>query len=129
MSRSGRVDRAVLVVEDEHLVALLISDVLRGAGYRVIGPVPEVARALDVMAKDRPDAAVLDVQLRHERIWPVADALAGLGIPFVFVTGYGSGILPPRHRERHCMVKPFLPSALLSALHEAMATSADADAT
>jgi hypothetical protein len=49
------------------------------------------------------DLAVLDVNLGDEKVYPVADALAERDVPFVFLTGYGSEMLPPAHRGRRCL--------------------------
>ena len=64
----------VLVVEDEFLVATLIEDMLQSAGCVVSGPIPRLAEALDAVDRGAYDAAILDVNLRGERIDPVAQA-------------------------------------------------------
>src|SRR5882724_2298726 len=82
----------VLLVEDEYLVAALIEEILEIAGCIVTGPIPRLAQAVDAADHEACDAAVLDVNLAGERIYPVADILSRRNIPFVFVTGYG--VLP-----------------------------------
>ena len=84
----------VLIVEDEFLVATLIEDMLTSAGCVVSGPIPRLAEALDAVDCGTFDAAVLDVNLGGDRVYPVADALSRRNVPFVFVTGYGTGVLP-----------------------------------
>ena len=69
-------DQRILVAEDEYVVAEAIAAVLAEAGAEVFGPMPTVARALRAAtAPGRLDAALLDVNLRGELIWPVVDAL------------------------------------------------------
>jgi CheY-like chemotaxis protein len=63
----------ILVVEDELLIAMEIESLLRRGGFRGIGPALTVAGALALIQRQRPDAAVLDVNLRGERVTPVAD--------------------------------------------------------
>ncbi len=85
----GAAGLRVLVVEDELVVALELEDLLTGLGYAVLGPASTVERALALLARERPDMALLDVNLNGERVTPVAEALRARGVPFVLVTGYG----------------------------------------
>ncbi len=111
----------VLVVEDEFLVATLIEDMLRSAGCVVSGPVPRLAEALDAVHRGTFDAAVLDVNLAGDRIDPVADVLSRRNVPFVFVTGYGTGGLPAMYAERPRLSKPFKMTDLLDLLSSVVA--------
>lgn len=65
----------VLVVEDEMLNAMLIEDLLLDLGCEVIGPAATVAGGLELARRERPQAAVLDVNLGSERVYPLADVL------------------------------------------------------
>jgi hypothetical protein len=56
---------------------------------------------------------LIDVQLGAERSTPVADALAKLGIPFAFVTGYTDDAIPAAHRGRPLIRKPYLAAQLI----------------
>ncbi|MBW6400944.1 response regulator [Roseomonas sp. HJA6] len=106
----------ILVVEDEALVAMLVEDALEDAGFGVIGPVRSVAQALEVLEAERPDAAVLDLNLAGENSVSVADALVALGIPFVVATGYGAAGLPAGHRGVPVLPKPYDPADLTAVL-------------
>lgn len=106
----------VLVAEDEPLIGLDVADLLRDAGWNVAGPFRSVVAALDSIADQCPAAAILDVNLGAETAIPIADSLSARGVPFVWMTGYSSSILPERHRERLLVAKPFSAAALLSAL-------------
>jgi CheY-like chemotaxis protein len=78
-----------LLVEDELLVFLHVSDALEDLGFDVIGSATRLADALRlVQSEPHLDVAVLDVNLAGEKSWPVARALKQRGIPFVFVSGY-----------------------------------------
>jgi DNA-binding response OmpR family regulator len=81
--------RNVLVVEDEALVSLMLEDILTELGVKVVGPAPSIERALVLAREAALDAAILDVNVRGERIEPVAAILRGRSIPLVFATGYG----------------------------------------
>lgn len=97
----------VLVVEDEFLLALDISETLASEGANVIGPAGTLTEALDLVS-DWPDLdyAVLDVNLRNEPTFQLATILQDRNVPFVFVTGYQAGVLPPEVRPTRVIGKP-----------------------
>jgi len=105
----------ILIVEDEWLIAEDHAEHLRRAGCEVVGPVPSVEAALDSIAREQPDSALLDVQLNDETSYVLADTLREKGIPFAFVTGYGDSSLPPRFAEVAVLQKP-TNQALLAAV-------------
>jgi DNA-binding response OmpR family regulator len=113
-------DKRVLVVEDEALVSMLIEDELLDAGATVVGPVPSVGDALRLIdvaaADDGLDAAVLDINLDGQRVEPVADRLAVLGVPFLFATGYGENCDTGGHGAAPILCKPFAPERLIAAV-------------
>ncbi len=84
--------KRILVVEDEVIVSMMLEDMLNELGAIVVGPARTLSEALAVASAERFDAAVLDVNLRGERIDPVAELLQRRGIRFLFATGYGQGI-------------------------------------
>ncbi|HYE48394.1 MAG TPA: response regulator [Azospirillaceae bacterium] len=84
----------VLVVEDEFLIALSLSEMIQGMGYRPLGPARSVAEARELLAAETPDAAMLDCRLRDGLSAPVAELLRGRGVPFVWLTGYEQSDLP-----------------------------------
>lgn len=112
----------VLVVEDETLVAMLLEDMLADLGCHVIGPVPRIAKAMEIAADADValDIAILDVNVAGEEIFPVAELLAGRGVPFAFATGYGdSGVRTP-WRGRPVLQKPFRQEQITEALVRAL---------
>ena len=82
--------RKILAVEDEHLIAMDLQDILESWGCTVIGPVATSQAALDLIKTDLPDAAVLDVNLNGETSEPIADALRSGGCPFLVMTAYNA---------------------------------------
>lgn len=110
-------DRRVLVVEDEYFIADDIAQALRKLGAEVIGPASDRAKALALLSStERIDGAVLDVNLRGETVYPVAEALRARGIPFVFATGYDTSAIPSGYADIPRWEKPFDPHALARAL-------------
>ena len=108
--------RKILIVEDEAPIALDLTAAVQQAGGIVIGPVASVAAAHAAMADNRLDGALLDIRLRNETSFPLADVLAVLDIPFVFVSGLSSSLMPYTHRERPLFDKPYEASEVISAL-------------
>ena len=107
--RSGGLHgRRLLVVEDEYLVAADLTESLEEMGAQVVGPVGSVEAALEKVRTDghRLDGAVLDVNLRGERVYPVAEALAAHGVPFVFATGYDRAAIPEAFSQAPSCGKP-----------------------
>ncbi len=78
----------ILIVEDNALVALDLSEALRTAGFEVAGPAMTVAQAMTLIGGGGCDAAVLDINLRGETSEEVAHELKAQAIPFMTLTGY-----------------------------------------
>jgi len=97
----------ILVVEDEMLVALLVEDYLYDNGCEVVGPAATLSEALRMARTESFHAAVMDVNIGGEKAYPVAEALEGLGIPFLFVSGYGQSAVPASHPHWRVCAKPF----------------------
>nr|WP_275588865.1 response regulator [Croceicoccus hydrothermalis] len=88
----------ILLVEDEMIIAFDLVDRLEDCGFIVDGPHPSVARALAAIDARTPDGAVLDVQVTDGTVFPVADRLKDMAVPFVFHSGHAS---PEELRERY----------------------------
>lgn len=100
-------DRRVLVVEDEYFIADEIRLGLVDLGAEVLGPFADVQQASAFLRTGTPiDAALLDINLRSEMVFPLARALRSRGIPVVFTTGYGKGAIGPEFRNIELWQKP-----------------------
>ena len=109
----------ILVVEDEMMVAMVLEDMLTGFGCDVV-KAARVAKAIHLIATDRIDGAILDVNVAGEPVYPVARALQTRGIPFIFSSGYGAGGLPSEYRDCPTLSKPFHENELAPLLAGAM---------
>ena len=89
------------------IVAWLLEDMLAELGCVVLGPVAKVDKALAMIGTEAIDVAVLDVNLDGEMSYPIADALAARGVPFVFVTGYDKDRMLEGYRTCPVLQKPF----------------------
>jgi DNA-binding NtrC family response regulator len=98
--------KRVLIVEDEFLIALHLTSELAARGAIVVGPTDDVDSALKAIENTSLDGAILNVDLRGEPSFRVADALAGRHIPFVFATGYETREMPTRHSNVPHFEKP-----------------------
>jgi CheY-like chemotaxis protein len=106
----------VLVVEDEPLIRLDITRLLKDAGYEIVGPFCTIEEALGSIIAEDLDAAILDFNLGNETAALIADALTTQGIPFMWLTGYSRDVIPERHRERPLVAKPFRDELVLANL-------------
>jgi CheY-like chemotaxis protein len=105
-----------LVVEDETMIFLLIEDMLKEMGCAAVSHATDVREALVFIDSRRPDFAVLDVNLAGEQVYPVAERLDAVGVPFAFATGYGRPGMPDRWAARPVIQKPFKQETLAAAL-------------
>lgn len=116
--------RRILIVEDEAMIGWLIRDLLADLGAWVVGPLARIEEAVERARLEEIDLAALDLNVAGHPVYPVAEALAARGIPFVFMTGYGQAGIADAWRARPSIAKPFRPSQLTALLREAMQGSA-----
>lgn len=117
--------KRILLVEDEPIVAMMVEDMLTELGAVVVGPASTLDRALALVEANDLDAALLDVNLGHERSHGVARLLAERGVPFVFATGYGDAG-SDGFTDAPVIQKPYREEQLAAVLERAIA-SAPAD--
>ena len=71
-ARPSLTGRRILIVEDRYLIAAELADQIRSMGAEVAGPVSSVAEAAAILARQPIDAALLDVNLDDEMVFPLA---------------------------------------------------------
>jgi DNA-binding response OmpR family regulator len=106
----------VLIVEDDVQLGEAIGLCVEEAGYVVAGCARSVDAALATLDRRTVDAALLDINLQGELVYPVANALMEKGVPFVFVTGQSPSEIPERFRHRPVVSKPYYDTTLCAAL-------------
>lgn len=109
--------RRVLIVEDEFFLADDLRRELTDRGVDVAGPANTLDRAR-ALTSGRIDFAVLDVNVKRELIFPLADELRERGVPFVFTTGYDAEMITAKYRDVERLEKPFVPRQLVQKLAE-----------
>jgi len=111
----------VLVVEDEFIIALDLSETVKDLGYDLEGPYADKANAFEAIEDDMPDCAILDVFTGDGEVYPLADKLAAAGVPIIFHSGH---VTPAEVRVRYpdaqACAKPCPPDRLIDALQEAV---------
>lgn len=99
---------SVFVAEDEALVAMNLEDMLRDLGCSVLGPAMRLDQAERMLEEGLAcDAAILDINLGGEMVFPVAEKLRARGIPIIFTTGYGREGLPKEWHSENVLQKPY----------------------
>jgi DNA-binding response OmpR family regulator len=105
--------RTILVVEDEFLVALDLTESIRDLGYEVIS----VRVASDAPPPGTYDAALLDHGLSGEASQHLAEILLASHVPFAFCTGLDRNELSARYPSVPTLEKPYLPEGLAAIVH------------
>ncbi|AWN51069.1 PAS domain-containing protein [Methylobacterium sp. 17Sr1-1] len=96
----------VLVIEDDYYLATDAARGLRGAGAEVLGPSSTGEDVRAELTQQRPDAAVIDINLGDGPSFALAETLKDQGIPFVFITGYNQEIIPAKFNDIERLEKP-----------------------
>ena len=123
MARADHQDRpTVLVVEDEFIIALDLSETVKDLGYELEGPFEDNKNAIEAIENEMPDLAILDVFTADGEVYPLADRLVEAGVPIIFHSGH----VPPeevksRYPEAQACAKPCPPDKLIDAVQEAVA--------
>ena len=107
--------RRILLVEDEILICLLIETILSDAGYEVV-VANTIEEAMDAIEQGSLVAAILDLNLKGRKVYPVAEKLIAVDTPFIFATGGGRDI--EGFPGRPWVGKPFQESELLAAVNK-----------
>ena len=112
----------IFAVEDESLVAMQLEDILADLGCEIVGLAMRVPRALAMLdGVSKIDAAVLDMNIAGEKVYPVAERLRDDGVPIIFATGYGISGIAEEWRSWPILQKPYTGDQVERALQRAMA--------
>jgi two-component sensor histidine kinase/DNA-binding response OmpR family regulator len=105
---------SVLLVEDEAVIAMMMSEALKDLGYEVVGPCATLTEAIAARNGSHIDAAILDINLGGQIVYPLAALLESEGVPYAFITGYGAESVDPRYSHVTLLQKPIDRRALRS---------------
>jgi CheY-like chemotaxis protein len=112
---------SVLIVEDEPLIAMMLEDFLDSLGHKIAGTAESVQEALAKVEEGGFDVAIIDVHLKGEHVWPVADRLNEMGVPFIVATGGHISPPPAEHADATMLAKPYTIDAIEPAIDAACA--------
>jgi CheY-like chemotaxis protein len=113
--------RRILVVEDSPVVAPFTVDLLRNLGCEVVGPAPNMAAARELVEAGGFHAALMDVHIRGERVFPLCEMLDAGGIPFVLTSGYADWHMHEKWHDRPRLQKPYTVEQVEEALSALLA--------
>jgi CheY-like chemotaxis protein len=117
-AKAGLTGSRILVVEDSPVVGPFTADVLGELGCEVVGPAPNMAAARELIEEGAFDAALMDVHIRGERVFPLCEMLEAKGVPFVLTSGYGDWQVPEKLEKRPRLQKPYTIAQVEKALNK-----------
>ncbi|QDA36689.1 response regulator (plasmid) [Paracoccus liaowanqingii] len=107
----------IMIVEDEYWTAMHLANEARDRRAIVLGPISSIEKAVKFLeSAEPPDVAILDIQLRFDEVFPLADMMREARIPFIFATGYEPEDLPERFSDVPHFVKPFMGGECIEAV-------------
>ena len=107
MTTGNLTDRRILVVEDSPLIAAVLEDMLKDMGCVVVGPTGNMAFAVDLAKAEALDAAIIDLNIRGGKVYPVAEVLRDRDVPFLLASGYADWTLRDDFKDRPRLTKPY----------------------
>ena len=115
---------AVMIIEDEAMIAMDIESIVLGMGHSVTGIARTHGAAVTLGRAERPDLILADIQLADASsgIDAVHDLLASHGdIPVIFITAFPDRLLTGQRPEPTFMIsKPYSDEQVRSAVSQAM---------
>lgn len=108
----------LLIVDDDAVAATTLQELALELGFRTAEMAGCAREALDALDHAHPDALVLDINLNGRKSYDVAARAAKLGVPFVFLSGYGRNDIPLEYLKVPILEKPYGMEALKRALSE-----------
>ena len=114
---------AVFLVEDDALIRMMIAEMVEELGHRVAAEAGNIHDAEPLARTAEFDLGILDINIGNLNIAPIAEIIAARGLPFIFVSGYGSAEKPLLFRDRPVLQKPFLISSFAAMIDAALGDS------
>jgi CheY-like chemotaxis protein len=112
--------RRILLVEDSPVVGPFTAELLQDLGCEVVGPAPTMAAARELVDGGGFDAALMDIHIRGERVFPICEVLEAKALPFVLTSGYADWQMPDKWNDRPRLQKPYTLDQVHDALSKAL---------
>lgn len=117
--------KRILILEENSNVADLLTGMVTGFGCEVLGPANQLSDALDLISGVGVDAAILDVTIKGEISFVLADELARKGTPYAFASGNKTSQSIERYAPRRIITKPYAEQHIFQVLCDLIAGPAD----
>ena len=111
----------ILIVEDEYYLAEDLAEALRQAGAQVAGPAGSLRQAEQQLQAGAVTGAIIDMNLRGETAFALAERLQAAAVPFVIVSGYSREALPASLGDVPRLEKPINAAEAVTALGRLLA--------
>lgn len=115
--------KRILIVEDEQILALMLEDILMDEEYDVIHAF-DLASAEALLATEKVDAAILDINIRGASIFPLAEKLRRANVPLLFASSANRREIPSVLRGAPLISKPYMATQILTGLTALLGTQA-----
>ena len=116
---TGTVAKKVLLAEDEMIVAFDLSETVKEAGFEVDGPHTNVSSTMLAFQVERPDLAILDINLDDGNVFQLAEMLEAEHVPLIFHSGrYSKSDIEAKFPGARVLTKPTPPTEILQAMND-----------
>ncbi len=116
--KSNSTGYRILIVEDSPVIALATEEMLRDFGHAPLGPIGNMASALEYAESGEMDAAIVDLNIRGTKTFTLLSILDRRGVPFLIISGYADWKMPDEWSGRARLQKPFNEEQLRAKLSE-----------
>ena len=118
MHRSPPRHGKIFIVEDNYLLAELVSDLPHDWGIEPVGPVGRLHPGCQLAEECEIDGAILDVKLCEDLVFPICAILKARKVPFILLAGTPAqaSLIPHDFGEAPLVKKPFEDDELKAAL-------------
>jgi DNA-directed RNA polymerase specialized sigma24 family protein/CheY-like chemotaxis protein len=113
----------VLIIEDEALIAMDLSDIVTSLGHIVVATASTAAKAVEHAAKHLPNLILADIQLADgsSGITAVHDILASVSKPVIFITAFPERLLTGERPEPTFLIaKPYAEETVRTMISQAL---------
>lgn len=111
----------ILVAEDEAIVAHDLCDTVEEAGFIVEGPFDDPSTAMLAFQKQKPDLAILDINLHGGTAYSLAEKMMAEDVPVIFHSGQvASEEVQAMFPKAATLSKPCPPAVILDTVQQAL---------
>jgi DNA-directed RNA polymerase specialized sigma24 family protein/CheY-like chemotaxis protein len=113
----------VLIIEDEAVIAMDLSDLVTAAGHEVCATATTAKSAVAAAKRERPDLVLADIQLADgsSGIDAVKEILSSFAVPVIFITAFPDRLLTGKRPEPTFLItKPYSPDTVRAAVSQAL---------